>query len=125
MENLVSFVENQYVKKNYPDFKPGDTVKVHYKIVEGESERTQIFEGTVLRKRGTGNSKTITVRKVSFGSGVERIFLLNSPCIEKIEIVKSGKVSRSRLYYLRKLFGKAARIEEKSTTEQSGNEKTV
>ena len=114
MENIMSVVESQYQKKEIPVFRQGDTVKVHYKIVEGESERTQIFEGTVLRMRGAGISKTITVRKISFGIGIERIFLLNSPRIENIEIVKQGKVRRSRLYYLRGLSGKSARIEEKN-----------
>lgn len=114
MENLISFVENQYQKKEIPAFRPGDLVRVHYKIVEGDSDRTQIFEGTVLRRRGSGAGKTVTVRKVSFGIGVERIFLLNSPRIENIEIVKQGKVRRSRLYYLRGLSGKSARIEEKN-----------
>jgi len=114
MENILSVVESQYRKKEIPVFRQGDTVKVHYKIVEGDSERTQIFEGTVLRIRGAGISKTITVRKISFGIGIERIFLLNSPRIENIEIVKQGKVRRSRLYYLRGLSGKSARIEEKN-----------
>jgi len=115
MENLIDFVESQYQKKEFPKFRPGDQIRISYKIVEGESERTQIFEGTVLRKRGSGACKTITVRKISFGIGVERIFLLNSPRIESIELVKQGKVRRSRLYYLRGLSGKSARIEEKST----------
>ncbi|MBI5574090.1 MAG: 50S ribosomal protein L19 [Elusimicrobia bacterium] len=119
MENLVGFVESQYQKKEIPVFRQGDTVKIHYKIVEGESERTQIFEGTVLRMRGAGISKTITVRKISFGVGIERIFLLNSPRIENIEIVKQGKVRRSRLYYLRGLSGKSARIEEKNARQGS------
>jgi len=119
MENLMSVVESQYQKKEIPVFRPGDSVKVHYKIVEGDSERTQIFEGTVLRKRGAGISKTITVRKISFGIGIERIFLLNSPRIENIEIVKQGKVRRSRLYYLRGLSGKSARIEEKNVRQGS------
>ena len=98
MENIMNVVESQYQKKEIPVFRPGDTVKVYYKIVEGDSERTQIFEGTVLRIRGAGNGKTITVRKISFSIGIERIFLLNSPRIENIEIVKRGKVRRSRLY---------------------------
>lgn len=117
MENLVSYVEGHDGKKGIPAFRPGDHVRVHYKIVEGDAERTQIFEGTVLRKRGSGSGKTITVRKISFGIGVERIFLFNSPRIEKIELVKQGKVRRSRLYYLRGLSGKSARIEEKTAKE--------
>ncbi len=119
MENIMSVVESQYQKKEIPVFRQGDTVKVHYKIVEGESERTQIFEGTVLRMRGDGINKTITVRKISFGIGIERIFLLNSPRIENIEIVKQGKVRRSRLYYLRGLSGKSARIEEKNVRQEN------
>ncbi|MCX5782714.1 MAG: 50S ribosomal protein L19 [Elusimicrobia bacterium] len=110
--SLVKTVESAQLKKEIPAFRPGDQVKVHFKIVEGESERIQIFEGVVIRKRGTGTGTTFTVRKESFGVGVERIFPLHSPRIEKIEIVRSGKVRRAKLYYLRKLAGKAARIEE-------------
>ena len=112
MANLVDLVESKYFKSNIPEFRPGDLVKVYFKIIEGDSERVQAFEGTVLRKKGAGLGKTITVRKISFGIGVERIFLLNSPRIEKIEVLKKGKVRRSRLYYLRGLSGKSARIEE-------------
>ena len=93
-------------------FRPGDQVKVHFKVVEGDNERVQLFEGTVIRSRGAGISKMFTVRKVSFGIGVERIFPVHSPRIEKIEVVKRGRVRRAKLYYLRKLSGKAARIEE-------------
>ena len=114
MENLMSVVENQYARKPTAEFNSGDSVKVYYKIIEGDSERTQIFEGVVLRIRGAGNGKTITVRKVSFGIGIERIFLFNSPRLEKIELMKRGKVRRSRLYYLRGLSGKSAKIEERS-----------
>ncbi|MBI5202617.1 MAG: 50S ribosomal protein L19 [Elusimicrobia bacterium] len=96
--------------KKHPAFKPGDTVKLHLKVVEGESERIQVFEGTVLRRRGAGASETFTVRKVSFGVGVERSFPMNSPRIDKVEVLRSGKVRRSRLYYLRNLSGKAARL---------------
>jgi large subunit ribosomal protein L19 len=118
MANLVSSVENRYFRKGAPEFKPGDQIRVYFKIVEGDSERVQAFEGTVLRDRGAGLSRTITVRKLSFGIGVERIFLLNSPRIEKIEIVKKGRVRRSRLYYLRGLSGKSARIEEEKAKAQ-------
>lgn len=99
-------------KKTFPPFKSGDTVKVHLKVVEGESERIQVFEGTVIRRRGAGVSESFIVRKVSFGVGVERGFPLNSPRIDKIEVVRSGKVRRSRLYYLRNLTGKAARLDD-------------
>ena len=114
MENLMSFVEGRYQKKEVTALKTGSAVKVHYRVIEGDSERTQIFDGTVTRIRGGGNSKTITVRKTSFGIGVERIFLINSPRIANIEIVKQGKVRRSRLYYLRGLSGKSAKLEEKN-----------
>ena len=110
--SLIRNVESAQIKKDIVNFRPGDQIKVHFKVVEGESERIQIFEGIVIRKRGTGTSATFTVRKESFGVGVERIFPINSPRIEKIEVVRSGKVRRAKLYYLRKLAGKAARIEE-------------
>lgn len=100
--------------KTFPAFKPGDTVRVHLKVVEGESERIQVFEGTVLKRRGAGISETFLVRKISFGVGVERIFPLHSPRIDKIEVVRSGRVRRSRLYYLRGLSGKAARLQDEA-----------
>jgi len=93
-------------KKSFPDFSPGDTIKVYTKIREGESERIQAFEGIVIKKHGSGLNETFTVRKISFGVGVERIFPLHSPNIEKIEIVKKGSVRRAKLYYLRKTVGK-------------------
>ncbi len=99
-------------KKDLPNFKPGDTVRVSLKVVEGSSERIQAFEGVVIRRRGQGVSETFTVRKISFGVGVERILPLLSPRIAKIEVVKKGKARRAKLYYLRKLKGKAARLKE-------------
>ena len=99
-------------EKKYPDFNSGDTVRVHVRVVEGESERVQVFEGMVIKRRGSGISETFTVRKNSFGVGVERTFPLQSPRVEKIEVAKTGKVRRSKLYYMRKLSGKAARLEE-------------
>jgi large subunit ribosomal protein L19 len=93
-------------------FEPGDTVKVHTKVVEGDSERIQIFDGVVIARRGSGVSETFTVRKISYGVGVERVFPVHSPRIDKIEVVKSGKVRRAKLYYLRNLQGKAARLQE-------------
>jgi large subunit ribosomal protein L19 len=96
-------------------FNPGDQVKVHFKVIEGENERIQIFEGVVIRKRGSGLSESFTVRKISFGIGVERIFPIHSPKIEKVEIVRRGKVRRAKLYYLRNLSGKSARIVEDSS----------
>ncbi|MFH0786834.1 MAG: 50S ribosomal protein L19, partial [Pseudomonadota bacterium] len=96
-----------------PDFRPGDQIKVHVKIKEGEKERIQVFEGVVIRKRKGNTGATFTVRKVSYGVGVERIFPLHAPAIDRIDIVNRGKVRRSRLYYLRELKGKAARIKER------------
>jgi large subunit ribosomal protein L19 len=96
-------------------FKSGDQIKVYFKVVEGENERIQIFEGIVIRIKGSGLSKTFTARKVSFGIGIERIFPIHSPRIDKIEVVKCGKVRRAKLYYLRNLSGKAARISEDSS----------
>lgn len=109
MSNLISQVERLYLpKKDYPDFKVGDTIRVHYKIVEGDKERIQPFEGVVIRIRGSGAGKTFTVRKESYGVGIERTFPYYSPNIEKIEIVKYGKVRRAKLYFLRKYRGKEA-----------------
>jgi len=105
-------IEELYVKKDLPTFQAGDTVRVHVKIKEGDKERTQVFEGTVISLRRARNHSTFIVRKISFGHGVERIFPLHSPSLEKIEVVRSGRVRRAKLYYLRKLKGKAARIRE-------------
>jgi len=113
--NAIDRFEFEYLRMDIPEFKPGDTVKVHYRIQEGEKERVQIFEGVVIRKRGGNTRASMTVRKVSFGVGVERIFPLHSPNIDRIEVVTRGKVRRSRLYYLRGRKGKAARIKEKRT----------
>ena len=99
-------------RKEIPNFNPGDTVRVHVKIKEGEKERLQAFEGTVIARKHTGPSETFTVRKVSFGQGVERIFPVSSPVIDRVELVRRGSVRRSKLYYLRGLRGKAARIRE-------------
>ena len=100
-----------------PDFRPGDTVKVHMRVKEGDSERIQVFEGTVIVRRGRGAGECFTVRKVSFGVGVERTFPVVSPHVDKIELVRTGKVRRARLYYLRDLTGKAARVDERETGE--------
>jgi large subunit ribosomal protein L19 len=99
-------------QRQFPDFRPGDTIRVHIKVVEGDSERVQVFEGTCLGRRGRGDGASFTVRKVSFGVGVERTFPLFSPHIEKIEVMMSGKVRRAKLYYLRGLSGRAARLSE-------------
>ena len=112
--DLVKFVEEQTVTVNkFPSFKAGDTVSVHYKIREGNKERIQVYQGVVIQRNSAGNSETFTVRKVSNGIGVERIFPINSPNIDKIEVNSHGKVRRSKLYYLRALTGKAARIKSK------------
>ncbi|GAA3971776.1 50S ribosomal protein L19 [Mucilaginibacter dorajii] len=112
--DLVKFVEEQSIeKRQFPSFKAGDTVSVHYKIREGNKERVQLYQGVVIQRNSTGNSETFTVRKVSNGIGVERIFPINSPNIDKIEVNSIGKVRRSKLYYLRALTGKAARIKSK------------
>jgi len=110
--NVVEMLEMEQMRGDIPDFKPGDTVKVHARIKEGEKERIQVFQGVVIRKRKGTTGATFTVRKVSYGIGVERIFPLHSPNIDKVEVVSRGRVRRSRLYYLRNLRGKAARIKE-------------
>ena len=112
--DLVKFVEEQSVeKKVYPTFKAGDTISVHYKIREGNKERIQVYQGVVIQRNSAGSTETFTVRKVSNGIGVERIFPFNSPNIDKIELNNQGKVRRAKLYYLRDLTGKAARIKSK------------
>lgn len=111
--DYIKLVEEDQMKSDLPVFRAGDTVRVAVKIKEGNRERVQMFEGVVIRKRGTGLSKTFTVRRVSYGVGVERTFLLHSPRLESIEVVRRGRVRRARLYYLRQLRGKAARIRER------------
>lgn len=108
--NLISSLEQEQLKQEIPEFRPGDTVRIHLKVVEGTRERIQVFEGVVIRRRGGGLSETFTVRRVSYGVGVERTFPLHSPRIERIEPMRRGRVRRAKLYYLRKLRGKAARI---------------
>ena len=99
-------------QRNHPDFRPGDTIRVHVKIKEGDKERLQAFEGTVIAQHNTGMGKSVTVRKVSFGQGVERIFPENSKVVDKVDVVRSSKVRRAKLYYLRNLRGKAARLKD-------------
>lgn len=113
--DLIKVAENSFAEgvKEFPEFKSGDTITVHYKIVEGNKERIQNYRGVVIQRKGSGSSETFTVRKISGGVGVERIFPLNSPFIDKIELNKAGKVRRARIYYLRDLTGKKARIKEK------------
>ena len=109
--NIVEKIENENIRKDIPNFRPGDTVKVHCKIKEGDKERIQIFEGVCIRRRKGGNNASFTVRKHSYGVGVERVFPVNSPQVSRVEVSSAGKVRRSRLYYLRNLSGKAARIQ--------------
>jgi large subunit ribosomal protein L19 len=111
--DAIRLVEAGQLKKDRQGFVPGDTVRVHVRVVEGEKERTQIFEGIVIRKRGEGGRASFTVRRISYGVGVERTFPLHSPRIERIDVVRHAKVRRSKLYYLRGLAGKAARLKEK------------
>lgn len=113
MANLISMLEQKEVRKSHPKFQVGDTLRVFFKIKEGDKERVQVFEGVLIAERGAANRKAITVRKISFSTGVERIFPLHSPRIEKIEVAQSGHVRRAKLYYLRDLRGKKARIRER------------
>ncbi len=110
--NIVNEVTTRQLKKDVPEFSSGDTVKVYVRIIENNKERIQVFQGVVMQRRGSGVSETFTVRKISSGVGVERTFPIHSPVISKIELVKRGKVRRSRITYLRKRSGKAARIKE-------------
>lgn len=110
--NDLQALENAYVRDDLPDFRPGDTVKVHVRVVEGGRERIQTFEGMVLARNGSGPRASFTVRKVSFGVGVERVFPLHAPIIAKIEVLRRGDVRRSKLYYLRDRVGRSARIKE-------------
>lgn len=112
--DVIRAIEQQQIKQDIPDFKPGDNVKVHYRITEGNRERIQVFQGDVIRRHGESSRETFTVRKISFQVGVERTFPVHSPKIEKIEVVRKGKVRRAKLYYLRDKVGKAAKIKEKS-----------
>ena len=113
MSNIINEIEARYVREDLPTFRPGDTVRVHFRIREGEKERVQVFEGVCIARHRGGNRATITVRKISFSQGVERIFPLASPRIEKIDVLQRGRVRRARLFYLRELRGKKARIREK------------
>ena len=122
---LIDEIESAYLKKSLPEIRPGDTIRIFVKVTEGNRERLQAFEGIVLRKLGGGNRETITVRKISFGCGVERIFPLHSPVVDRIELITRGKVNRARLYYLRDLSGRAARVSgEETYREEIGNGKS-
>jgi large subunit ribosomal protein L19 len=110
--NLIQEITKEQLRQDLPRFRPGDTLKVHVKVIEGSRERIQLFEGVVIKRHGGGISETFTVRKISYGVGVERTFPLHSPKIDKLEVARRGKVRRAKLYYLRELRGKAARIKE-------------
>ena len=114
MNKIIELIEKEYMKETVPQFEVGDTVKVYVKVVEGSRERLQAFEGIVIAKKNGGVRETFTVRRVSFGVGIERTFQLHSPRVEKIELVRHGKVRRAKLYYLRDLSGKAAKIKEQN-----------
>ena len=111
--DAILLVEAAHMKKDRAGFAPGDQVRVHVKVIEGEKERTQVFEGAVIRRRGEGLRASFTVRRISYGVGVERTFPVHSPRIERVDVMRRGQVRRSKLYYLRSLAGKAARIKEK------------
>ncbi|MZQ75583.1 MAG: 50S ribosomal protein L19 [Peptoclostridium sp.] len=110
--DIIRSIEQAQLKSDLPSFGAGDTVKVHIKVTEGKRERIQIFEGVVIKRQGGGNRETFTVRKISFGVGVEKIFPVHSPVIEKIEVTRKGKVRRAKIYYLRERTGKAAKVKE-------------
>jgi large subunit ribosomal protein L19 len=112
MQQLIEEITKAQLRTDLPSFRPGDTVRVHVKVVEGTRERIQLFEGVVIKRRGGGISETFTVRKISYGVGVERTFPVNTPKIAKLEVIRRGKVRRAKLYYLRNLRGKKARIKE-------------
>lgn len=113
MSKIIEKITSSQLRSDIPEFRPGDTVRVHALIVEGERERVQIFEGLVIKRRGAGISETYTVRKISNGVGVERTFPVHTPRVSKIEVIRKGRVRRAKLYYIRKLSGKAARIKER------------
>ncbi|CEG22460.1 50S ribosomal protein L19 [Planococcus massiliensis] len=112
MQNIIADITKEQLRTDLPDFRPGDTVRVHVKVVEGTRERIQVYEGVVISRRGGGISESFTVRKISYGVGVERTFPVHTPKIAQLEVTRRGKVRRAKLYYLRNLRGKAARIKE-------------
>ena len=114
--DIIKNITEEQIRTDLPELKIGDTVKVYFKVREGSRERVQMFEGTIIKRRGTGVSETFTVRRISYGVGVERVFPVNSPKIDKIEISRTGKVRRAKLYYLRDRVGKATKVKEKIET---------
>lgn len=125
MNSVIQSVEGKQLRSDLPSFQSGDTVRVHVKIKEGDKERIQVFEGVVIARKHSGIRETITVRKISFSVGVERIFPLHATVVDKIEVVRRGRVRRAKLYYLRNLRGKAARIREKDTRGIKGQAKAA
>lgn len=111
--NKLQSIESEYFRSDIPEFRAGDNVRVHVKVSEGDKQRIQVFQGVIISRRGTGTGESFTVRKISGGVGVERVFPIHSPVIDKIEVIRRGRVRRAKLYYLRNLRGKAARIEER------------
>ncbi len=123
MDELISYVESKFQKKELPDFKVGDTVKVYTQFKEGDRTRTQIFEGIVISRKGSGIKETFTVRKISYGEGVEKVFPIHSPAVVKVDVVRRGDVKRAKLYYLRGRVGKkATRVKEKIVTVKNRKE---
>jgi large subunit ribosomal protein L19 len=116
MHTVIAELEQAQIRPEIPEFRPGDTLRVHVRVVEGSRTRIQVFQGVVIRRQGGGARETFTVRKISYGVGVERTFPVHSPSIDKIEVVTKGRVRRAKLYYLRSLRGKAARIKERRDT---------
>ena len=116
MHTAIAELEQAQIRSDVPDFRPGDTLKVHVRVIEGNRSRIQVFQGVVIRRQGSGARETFTVRKISYGVGVERTFPVHTPAIDKIEVVTRGGVRRAKLYYLRDLRGKAARIRERRET---------
>ena len=110
MSNIIDLIESEGIRKDIPDFQPGDTVRVFVKVVEGNRERLQAYEGLVIARKNGGIRETFTVRRISYGVGVERVFPVNSPFVEKVEVVRRGKVRRAKLFYLRERTGKAAKV---------------
>ena len=120
--NLIDAIEKEQLKDDVPEFLPGDTVKVHLKVIEGARERVQVFEGVVIGRKGTSSRETFTVRKITFGISVERVFPVHSPRIQKIEIVTFGKVRRAKLYYLRDKVGKKSRVKTRTMARSARND---
>jgi large subunit ribosomal protein L19 len=117
MKNIMDLIEKREMKENVAEFRPGDTVRVHQRIFEGEKERLQVFEGVVISKRNKGSRSSVVVRKISYGVGVEKVFPLHAPTMEKIEVVSRSTSRRGKLFYLRNLTGKAARLEQEKASD--------